>query len=165
MNRVYNCINALNVYAQSMEKTSRVFGMVIFAIGLIITVTGIKKAWQYLRIVTTKYKNVPGKIVDCIKEEKVIKQGRQVDFYPVVEFEYGGEIRRVKSRIPFGSATMDAFNHADSMGELEIKVPINDIDGAVPDYEINRGSKLTNALEICGIGIAFAVAGLVFWLT
>lgn len=152
-------------YSQSMERTSKVFGFVIFAVGVVILIAGLRKTVRYLRIVTTKYRTVPGKIVDCIKEERQIKHGKQTDYYPVMEFEYEGRIHTVKSRVPYGASTVAAFNEADMQGTLEIRVPKDDIDGALPELEANRGSKLMNGLQICGIGLAFAVAGLVFMLT
>ena len=162
----YSTVHLLSsAWAKSMERTGKTFGFVVFAVGCLILFAGVRKAVQYIRINVTQYKNVPGKIVDCIKVERQIKHGKQTDLYPVVEFEYEGMVHTVKSRVPFGAGTMAAFNEADIAGTLEIKVPRNDIEGAVPDYEINRGKKLTNALQVCGIGLAFVVAGLVFWLT
>ncbi len=166
MNTTFILTNYLfGAYSRSMERTSKIFGFVIFAVGVVILIAGLRKTVRYLRIVTTKYRTVPGKIVDCIKEERQIKHGKQTDYYPVMEFEYEGRVHTVKSRVPYGASTVAAFGEADMQGTLEIRVPKNDIDGALPELERNRGSKLANGLQICGIGLAFFVAGLVFMLT
>ena len=149
-------------YSKYMERSGRVSGTILIIIGLAFIVNGIKNLVQHLKMTRTEYTVVHGKIITFEKKDRHVKLSKKTDFYPVMEFAYNGNTYKVKSKMSFGEETMGAFAKASDENRFEVRVPKDDIFGAIPNYELNRNEKLFAALWSIGFGLFFAVIGAAF---
>lgn len=149
-------------YSKYLERSGRISGTILVIIGLAFIINGIKNLALHLKMNKNEYDIVKGRVISWEKKDRHVKLSKKTDFYPVMEFEYGGNTYKVKSKMSFGEETMSAFSRASDEKRFEIRVPKTDIFGAVPNYELDRNEKLFTALWCIGFGLFFLILGVVF---
>ena len=161
MNRMLGNTYSLH-YKDQLERSGRISGTILIIIGLIFLVGGLKNIIAHIRIRTTKYTVVPGKVIAWDKKTSHVKMSRKTDYYPTMEFEYEGATHKIRSKKSFGEESMTAFTTASKDGQFEVRVPIGDLQNAIPNYDLDRNEKLRSDIWECGFGLVIIAIGVFF---
>lgn len=152
-------------YTEYLERSSRISGTILIIAGLYFLYAGLKKVISHLRMRKTQYTIVKGKILSWDKKVVHIKLSKKTEYYPTLDFTYGGRPYTVKSKNSFGEETMGAFELASKEGRFEVRVPVDNPYDAVPNYELDRNEKLYAGLCGAVFGLVLAVIGVCFIVT
>ncbi len=149
-------------YTRYLERSGRISGTILIIIGLMFLYSGVRKIIAHLHVRKTKYTIVRGKVTSWDKKVSHVKLSKKTEYFPILEFEYDGRAYKVKSKNSFGEETMTAFDAASREERFEVRVPVDDVYNAVPNYELDRNAKLREGLWALGFGLFLAIIGIVF---
>ena len=151
-------------YTDHLARSGKIAGAIMLILGSIILFRGIYNIFIHIRRNKLQYSVVPGKITGSEKVVRTVRHSTRTDYYPILEFEYGGEKYNVRSPRALGVETMTAFSLASEKGSVEIRVPVGKPDEAYLNYELSRNEKLYAGLKVCILGVILILTGVFFRL-
>lgn len=163
VNYIFGGIYPLH-YTEHLARSGKIAGAIMLVLGGIILFRGIYNILVHIRRNRTQYSVVLGKITGSEKVTRVARRCVVTDYYPILDFEYKGQKYSVKSAKALGVETMTAFEQANKKGDIEIRVPSDNPDGAILNYELSRNEKLYAGLKVCILGAVLILIGLFFRL-
>ncbi len=151
-------------YTEHLERSGKIAGTIMLVLGSIILLHGIYNVFIHIRRNKTQYSVVLGKVAGSEKATRAVRRAVMTDYYPILEFEYKGRKYSVKSTKALGIETITAFEQANKKGDIEIRVPTGNPEGAFLNYEFSRNEKLYAGLKVCILGVILIAIVLFFRL-